>query len=124
MILRDESPMPSALVKGLQAVMTKTRASMIVPSAKSVMKMRATAALIGIETAVTNETNRVIGTVNETAKRIANALVATVLCRETKATLPDDIRAVPNVAIAKGTTSVKEKDLQKEARPRLKTHIR
>jgi hypothetical protein len=105
--------MPSDWVKGLQAAMKKTRANVIGPSAKNVMTMKATAVLTGIETVVANET----------VKKIANALVAIVLSRETKVTLPDDICDVPNVAIAMGTTPLKKTGLPKEAQLRLKIHI-
>lgn len=115
--------MPSDLVKGLQVTMKKTRENVIVPSAKNVMTMKATAALTVIETAVATEISRVTGIVNETVKKIANALVATVLCRETKATLRVVTRAVPNGVIAMGTTPLKKKDLPKEAQLRPKIHI-
>ncbi len=116
--------MPSALVKALQSTMKKTRASVIVPSAKNVMTMKATVALTAIETAVANETSRATGIANETVRKIANAPVATVLCREMKATLHVVIPVVPNGAIAMGTTLPKKKDLRREEQHRVKIHIR
>jgi hypothetical protein len=115
--------MPNDLAKALPAAMKKTRTSVIVPSAKNVMTMKATVALTGTETVVATETNRVTRIANGTVRRTANAPVATVLCRAMKAILHVVIRVVPNGAIAMGTTLLKRKDLRKEQQPQVKIHI-
>ena len=121
MILREESPMPSALVKGLPVVMKKTRASMIVLSVKNGM----TTTAIGTETAVAvTEIDRGRRIANEIEEKIANALGATAHCRQMKVTFHIVTRADLNAAIAMDMTLPRKKDLQKEARlPRPKIRI-